>query len=333
MGLIKKHLSELSYGEIQNYKNMSLVPLFSADAPGLDYLMLPEALEAGLLEVAEVSKGGSVGQLKVVNSGKKAVLILDGEELSGAKQNRVLNTTMLIAAGASEIIPVSCTEAGRWSYNSAVFSDSGNVMSPNLRAAQNQAVTDSLKHAAGGEGKRERFRGNQSETWERIRTMHDQAGTDSATGAMSDAYAKRSRALSNYLNAFKVEERQIGLAVIISAKVIGLDTLSKPRAYKLMHKKLVKSYAMEALISREKKTDTKLGPSMVELFIDAAAKGAESRYDSVSLGRSIRLKGDKVVGSALEYQGNIIHCACFGFNKDEDPGPISSAGRRSAFRY
>jgi len=38
---------------------------------------------------------------------------LDGEELIGAKQNRIVNLTILVAAGQTLHIPVSCVEAGR----------------------------------------------------------------------------------------------------------------------------------------------------------------------------------------------------------------------------
>ncbi len=62
------------------------------------------------MTVSEVSEGGSVPELKVTNLTGKHVLILDGEAVAGAKQNRVLNTTILIGAGTSLVIPVSCTD-------------------------------------------------------------------------------------------------------------------------------------------------------------------------------------------------------------------------------
>ena len=50
-----------------------------------------------------------------------SLLMLDGEELVGAKKNRVLNVTVLIAAQSDTVIPVSCVEQGRWSYWSQEF--------------------------------------------------------------------------------------------------------------------------------------------------------------------------------------------------------------------
>ena len=73
------------------------------DAPG--YLTLDEALAAGHASVTEVSEAGSVPELLVKNLAPSPVLILDGEELVGAKQNRIVNLTILVAAGADAAHP------------------------------------------------------------------------------------------------------------------------------------------------------------------------------------------------------------------------------------
>ena len=73
------------------------------------------------VEITEVSEGGSVPELQVVNETGRHVLLFDGEELKGAKQNRILNSTILVEAGSRLTVPVSCTESGRWSYQSDEF--------------------------------------------------------------------------------------------------------------------------------------------------------------------------------------------------------------------
>jgi len=92
-GVIRTYLEQVKIGRKQSYMNLTLIPLLSAYLLDLDYLLLDEALQNGLLEVAEVTKEGSVPDLKVVNHSPKMVFILDGEELVGAKQNRIVNTT------------------------------------------------------------------------------------------------------------------------------------------------------------------------------------------------------------------------------------------------
>jgi len=71
------------------------------------YLTLDQALGGGWAEITEISEQGSVPELRVTNKGAKAVFILDGEELVGSKQNRVVNLSILVPATSKLTIPVS----------------------------------------------------------------------------------------------------------------------------------------------------------------------------------------------------------------------------------
>ena len=72
----------------------------------------------------EVNESGSVPNLAVKNKCDRPLLIPEGEILIGAKQNRVINITVLVAAGVKFVLPVSCVEAGRWRYNPGISSRS-----------------------------------------------------------------------------------------------------------------------------------------------------------------------------------------------------------------
>jgi hypothetical protein len=104
------------------------------------YLTLDDSLAAGWTVVTEVSEQGRVPELKVVNRGPKPTLIIDGEELLGAKQNRVVNLTILVAAKPELTIPVSCVEAGRWTMRSRAFSSSPRTQYASGRAKRMQLV-------------------------------------------------------------------------------------------------------------------------------------------------------------------------------------------------
>lgn len=71
---------------------------------GLD--LLEEALGAGTFSVREVGSAGSVPELRVVNAGERDVLVLEGDELIGLKQNRTVNSSVLVGSGTSLVLPV-----------------------------------------------------------------------------------------------------------------------------------------------------------------------------------------------------------------------------------
>ena len=95
------------------------MPLSGNPAAALDYLLIDEALEAKKVVVEEVSEGGSVPELRMTNFADKVVLVVDGTELVGAKQNRIVNASFLIPPESITRIPVSCVEQGRWEIQGA----------------------------------------------------------------------------------------------------------------------------------------------------------------------------------------------------------------------
>lgn len=113
MSAIAKRLSEVVVGKPTAYKNLTLYPLLADGPQAPEYRLLEAALGDQSARVTEVSDAGHVPELKFINEGARPVLLLDGEELVGAKQNRILNLRVLAPAKCTIIIPVSCVEAGR----------------------------------------------------------------------------------------------------------------------------------------------------------------------------------------------------------------------------
>ena len=120
--IVQSYVEQLQIGEEQSFKNLTVYPLFSSQQAYFAYLTLDEALIRGLVEIGEIDSQGSVPELRLTNNSDLMILILDGEELVGAKQNRIVNTTMLIPPQKmTTVIPVSCVEQGRWTYKTKSF--------------------------------------------------------------------------------------------------------------------------------------------------------------------------------------------------------------------
>jgi hypothetical protein len=117
-------LSETGLGEEQTNRNLTLVPLM-ATWTGQGILPMPVAMTCDEFAIKEMEGGASVSEVRVVSGLEQCVLLMEGEEMLGALQNRVVNSTILIAPKSETVIPVSCSEEGRWQEASEQFSDSG----------------------------------------------------------------------------------------------------------------------------------------------------------------------------------------------------------------
>jgi hypothetical protein len=299
---IQGYLGSLQLGEIQQFKNLTMVPVVSDYDDGLGYITLGEALGAGSIEIREVSEGGSVPELRVVNRAGKIVLILDGEELVGAKQNRIVNTTILVAAGCEIVIPVSCVEQGRWTYKSDVFSSKQRVMSPSIRQVKARDVNASLRSTG-------RYRSDQSAIWQEVAGLASRRGAVSESMDMDLVFDKE--VIKEYLEGFVLVDRQVGAVFLVNGKVVGLDAFGNSATFSRVFKNLLESYTLDAVDRFEKAIDAGDGKKAAsDVLAAASAAKAESR-PSVGLGMDLRLESEKLVGFALEHEGRIVHLCLF----------------------
>ena len=122
-------------GQPQQAGGITMTPLFPLHDPVCDYVSLDEAL-AGGLDISEVDEAGDVGELAVRNPLDRGVLLYDGEELVGAKQNRIVQRTALAGAKSTTALPVHCVEQGRWAYRTRVFASAPRAAGPEVRRAK-----------------------------------------------------------------------------------------------------------------------------------------------------------------------------------------------------
>ena len=216
MEAIQAFLETVKQGGKQSHLNMTIFPLLAPDAGEPDYLILEEALSQGAVEITEVSQGGSVLDLKLINKSANKLLVVDGEELVGAKQNRIVNATFLIAGQTEITIPVSCVEQGRWTYRSHNFASGKKVMSAILRCKNQREVAMNLKEGMG-------YRSNQGMIWDELALKAERMKAYSPTGAMADLFDGQKDRLGEYLKAFRLVECQVGAVFAINGEVVGLE--------------------------------------------------------------------------------------------------------------
>ncbi len=309
--VLQGYLNEVKIGRRQSFRNLAMFPLLSTYSVDLDYLLLDEALREGLVEVAEVSKEGSVPELQVINKSPQMVLILDGEELVGAKQNRIVNTTILIQGNATIVIPVSCVEQGRWSYHGSRFSSEERVMSPSLRAMKSEQVQFSLRSSG-------QYRSDQGALWEEISEKAARRGTGSPSMAMAQIYEKDRPSIKEYSSHFSLIDSQIGAVFMINGEVVGMDCLGKADSFSKVFGKLVDSYALDAIDWFDNEKEHKALKSAVTDFMKAAQGAKIENHPSVGLGTDLRLESKKVIGFSLLLNDKIIHLCIFARANSQD---------------
>lgn len=311
-------LDQLKPEAPQSVPGLMIIPLVSARTPDLEYRSLKTAIEAGQLVVGEVSEGGSVPQLTVENSSDIAVLLLDGEEVSGAKQNRILNSSIFVDARGKLVVPVSCTEAGRWRYTSRTFTSSGYVAPASVRTSMSRSVHHGLRMGA-------MHVSDQGDVWRGIDEYHRRAGTTSGTGALRDAMEQRRKDLDSALETLVRIEGQVGFVAVTADGFIALDAVSRPDVYADLHDKLVLSYVAE-LVAGWSTSDVKLD-GRVDAFLDRLRSAPVERYPSPGRGRDLRIHGPGVRGSALLVDGEIVHVGAFSEPDQTVPPPVPRGTR------
>lgn len=286
MRTIAQELGSITVGDPVHFEGLTIFPLFRDGPvpPEPDYTLLEEAVARGGARVTEVAAEGSVPELRFENLGEKPVLLLDGEELIGAKQNRVVNLTILAPAKQVIVIPVSCVEAGRWHAESKDFRPAEHVMYSRARAAKGAQVSFSMVTS-------DTRRADQSAIWEEIASKCERVGAASPTQAMNAMYDSRAVSLDAYLRAFAWAEHQAGVVFAIGQQTMGLDLMDHPHTMRAMLPKLVRSYALDAVEAPHSVAAT---AAQAAQFLDRIGKSEPLIRPAVGIGEDVRLTGEGV---------------------------------------
>lgn len=318
MHIIAQALSSLKVGEAQVHRNLTLFPLLGEGLAAPGYELLDEALEQGTVRITEISEAGSVPELRLHNLGEQSVLLLDGEELIGAKQNRILNLTVLAPARQVMDIPVSCVEAGRWHALSEEFVSAKRAHYASGRARKASQVSDSLK-------KTRSRRSDQSDVWSDISMKSRRLGAKSATAAAAAMYESRHEQLEEYQQAFAPVSGQLGAVFMLDGKIISLDVFDAERTCERVLSKLVQSCALDAIDAVIEQTlqgqlDNEAAvtqlqpiqePHAVQAFLNTLVDSQLESFPSVGLGEDVRFTEEQVLGGALVVDTRLIHLCAF----------------------
>jgi len=301
---------EFSIIDIQKNDILSIVQIKHNKQNSFDYISLHNAFNKKLIDISEISESGQVGQIKIINQSDSYVFIMDGDILKGAKQNRVLNTSVLLAPRSESLIPVSCVEQGRWGYNSNKFSPSDEIAYRKIREEKNQDIyhnQSSFKHFA-----------DQGKVWRNVDQCFYDLGVDrcvAPTGSHSDLFTNKNKTFKSYVNSFYPIQGANGLAYFLGKRLVGFEFFNRSDIYREYFDKILKSIAID--VDRYKRIrptykETLSDFSISEILYNSASdfENTISRVDvcnGIALGKENRLVEYGKTYYRLSYADHLIH--------------------------
>lgn len=308
---VARALFDVAVGPEAVFHNLTMLPLAPRQARAEHepaYTTLDEALAFGFIEITEISDAGSVPELRVVNRGLKPTLIVDGEELVGAKQNRIVNLTILVPAQSKLTIPVSCVEAGRWSARSRAFAAAPRTQYATGRAKRMEQVSNALRdHGARN--------ADQADVWEEIALKSERMNARSETGAMEAIYLDHAAFIEKAVAAFTPTEDQTGALFAVSGRLLGFDLFDRASTLRKLLPKLIRAAAVDALdtavpTSRRPRKKSTLAAE-ADQFFAALSSAAAHRVPAIGQGEDVRLASPGLTAAALLDGDAVIHLSAF----------------------
>jgi hypothetical protein len=234
-----------------------------------------------------VDDAGSVNSVRVVRSGRRLLLLIDGEEIVGAKQNRMLNASFLVGPGTELQIPVSCVERGRWTRRSPAFASSQRTVSPTVRIEKLARTVMSVRDTG-------RYDSDQGEVWHSVDRVMTRHRMSSPTSACSDVADHRSIEIDIAADRLEPVEHQVGLAAIMRDRLVSIDILGSAGLFRRGWRKLARGMVAESF-----------GPSVspravetVSAALENAGRAPYTRATSLAIGTTLHAHfKDLVIGA------------------------------------
>lgn len=305
-------LSATKIGKPVRSGSLTVFPLFGPAGAGEELLLLDEAIEADQAEVAEISEDGSVPEVLVVNHADQPILVPEGLLLTGAKQNRTLNVTVIVKAHGEELVPVSCVEQGRWHHTSQRFAAT-HYATPEVRACKNASVRRN-RETRGEE------QSDQALVWETVSACLNSAEVRSATHSLADIYEAGARPQEELVPAEELPppalpEDASGVLVFAGKSCLGLDLYAAPRLCQRLWPRLRASYLVQGRgqAPASHAPDRRAARGM----LNSLRRSVKPVRDWEDGRLSLEVKHARYAGSGCLYRGRLAHLSALALAQEE----------------
>jgi len=298
---LSRFLECLRVGVALDLGDVFVVPLFAPSA-ALRVALLEEALARREARVTEVTEHGRVDTLRVDNLGEVPLLLLDGEQIVGAKQDRVFNATMLVPPRSSIAAPVSCVERGRWHADSREMTSAEATLTPSIRASKLKSVATTLRTT-------QTYGGDQGRVWRDVENYAERTGTRSETMSFVQCLRARGPDVAARARALEAAPGQVGIAVVRGNVVASLDAFGSEELYARNQRKIARGVLAEI---GERAQATVEPQTTVQRAIAALAHGHMLRCAALGCGETLTVEAAQYALAAITYGGEVFHLLATG---------------------
>jgi hypothetical protein len=297
-------ITSLKPGTPVTHEGITLIPIFAPEGRGSQIKIAGDELVVSELAAP------TVPQLQVHNPTAHDLLIPAGKILSGGRQTRVVNVSIVVPAGATIVIPVSCVEAGRWQGLSR-FADSKRYASRRVRDVKARSVKRNLdrsKSKASAQG----------EVWDtvsdelRLRDLHADGELFLGVDEHLDRRSDRMAVVREFVDE-GVQPGQVGVAVAHGEKILGIEVFPSTDALQVAWEAIVRAAVIDAdeFSTKPESLDAARGIAALDKFLAQVASTEGTVADGVGRGTEVHVETPAYVAHGLRVDGELVYCNAF----------------------
>lgn len=239
--------------------------------------------------IEELSTSGSVPALQAKNATTFDVLLIAGQLVQGGKQNRGINADMLVGAGQSAKIPVTCVEQGRWSGTPRSRFGHAGFEPIDVRFSKMRDVHESQRAGGAAEA-------NQSKVWSTISQMSRVLRSESPSADLLHSIRATRERLSRPMGASATEGQSAGPSTGHRAATVDPGVVEQLRFIaERLHEMQREARTVMAQLSAQLAEGDSAEISSLRRQLDQALRGLsllQQQYDR------LRLQVDETVAGA-----------------------------------
>jgi hypothetical protein len=303
---LREWLGALRLAAVQQIDDFEFAPLVAGETTRAPrFVSADEALKSGQVVIRETD-GGVVQKVEAWNRGREFVIILEGDTLVGAKQNRVVAHSVIVPPGRRVKVPVGCMERGRWSRGLGAFDLGAVKMASSMRRA---SVSEKVASRRLGLGPQL----DQAGLWGRVAECLSTEGLRSDTSDYHRVIEERERDIHEVIDRVVPVSDQVGMVFLWQGRLLGIELTGHPETWTSIARRTISSFVLGARsIGRAREPESAGSVRRTPGEWLAAVRDARiETKPGLGAGTDVDLSGPGFIGSGLWHEGGLAHLAVF----------------------